>query len=206
MGEKREFQPLTGADRLSVFLYRTGILLTGLLLAAGAWFYFSQGDVEDWEVLAERARPWGGIYVLLLFISAGITSFTIHLYVKKFRILIKRLYLLSVVFLVAGILYKGAGDLGWLFFSPWGIPSLLPLSLCIGFVAAKEAFCFRMVEGYIIAMFLPFTVLVIMLRLVAPAVGGVMIYLITFLYLLFMVRKIPMPFAFDIGDKSAYEQ
>jgi len=38
---------------------------------------------------------------------------------------------------------------------PVGALLLIPLSCCLGFITAKEAFCFRLLEGYLLGMIMP---------------------------------------------------
>jgi uncharacterized integral membrane protein len=88
---------------------------------------------------------------------------------------------------------------------PFGALLLLPLSLCLGFVTAKEAFCFRLTEGYILAVLMPAYVFFYSLGAVGGRAAAYGFMLIAALLIFFMFRKIFMPLHYDIGDKSAYQ-
>lgn len=205
MGEKTVFQPLTRGDKISVFLYRLGILLTGGVLIGVAFFLHGLGSESDLHSLSVSLKEYE-VYILLPFyIVSGITTFTIHLYMKRFRIFIKRLYVISLLFYLAAIILKFLGVGFSVIFSPLGLPLTLSLSVCIGFVAIKEAFCFRMIEGYLFGMLFPLTAVLFGVGVADLNALRVIFYLNVVLYVVFMIRKVPMPFAYDIGDKTAYE-
>jgi uncharacterized integral membrane protein len=54
-------------------------------------------------------------------------------------------------------------------------------------------------------MFLPLFVLVFSSRVISPQATGMFLLLIALMLALFTFRKIFMPLAYDIGDKTAYE-
>ena len=72
-------------------------------------------------------------------------------------------------------------------------------------MTAKEAFCFQLFEGYLLAMIMPLYLLLV--------AGGVLtgrgafsgLSVIAAILLFFTLRKAFMPIAYDIGDKSAYQ-
>ncbi len=81
---------------------------------------------------------------------------------------------------------------------------LLPLSGCLGFVTAKEAFCFKLNEGYLLAMIMPVYLLLVSGDiLVGPGASSGLV-LIAVLLVVFTLRKVFQPIAYDIGDKAAY--
>lgn len=196
MGERTEFQPLTREDRISVVLYRVGIALSSLLVTLGGYMLLN----------AERYRndPLVGlkftVLLLAFYLSVGMSVFFIHLYVGKFHRVLKKLYYIALAAL--GLLFFiGGGDLYSIFAAkPSAALALLPLAGCLGFITAKEAFCFKLLEGYLLAFLMP-------LYLVFAAVTGGVPYgtfVIGILLLFFTVRKVFQPLHFDIGDKSAY--
>ncbi|NOX20978.1 MAG: hypothetical protein GXO99_06950 [Nitrospirae bacterium] len=69
----------------------------------------------------------------------------------------------------------------------------------------KEAFCFRLIEGYIITLILPIFIIVFATRILPPYTTASFLMVIGLLIAFFTVRKIFMPIAYDIGDKTAYE-
>jgi uncharacterized integral membrane protein len=194
MGERIEFQPLTMTDRITVILYRIGIAMSMLIIIAMtiASFYY------------RGYTPRLNLLLLLLYIATGLSVFFMHLYMSKLHRLLKRLYYLSILCLLV-LLYLGKGDAAGIVLSrTYGPLLLLPLAGCLGFVTAKEAFCFGLLEGYLIAIIMPLYLLVL-------SAGGVSIewiryslLFLTTIYTLFTFRKVFMPIHYDIGDKSAY--
>ncbi len=205
MGERIFYQSLTKEDKVTVVLYRTGIFLSALaiflcavLAVAGAYSY------RDYPFFTSGVG--GGILVLLIYFSVGLSVFFIHLYVGRFHRILKKIYYVSVVCL-AVLFAAGKGNPSPPLFGSPPIYALLliPLALCLGFVTAKEAFCFRILEGYLLAGLMPayiFLYAVGALTLKNAAVG---LALIAALIVLFVIRKVFMPLHFDIGDKSAYQ-
>jgi uncharacterized integral membrane protein len=199
MGEKLEFQPLTREDKITVVLYRTGIVLSAVMIAGLA-------------VLFEAASSGAGaqgrladILIWFLFAAVGMSVFYIHLYIGKFKTFLKFLYIIGLGGLLL-LLVLGKGSLSSaLVQRPASALLLLPLSGCLGFITAKEAFCFKLVEGYLLAMIMP-AYLVLVAAGALPGGGAAHgLVLIAAMLAFFTFRKTPMPIAWDIGDKSAYQ-
>jgi uncharacterized integral membrane protein len=130
--------------------------------------------------------------------------FFIHLYVGKIKGFLKNLYYLSLGCLVL-LLVIGKGSLsGALVHEPHNLLLLLPLSGCLGLVTAKEAFCFQLFEGYLLAMLMPIYLLLVASGILAYAGASYGLVLIAVMLVIFTLRKVFMPIAYDIGDKSAY--
>ncbi|MDH4163596.1 MAG: DUF2301 domain-containing membrane protein [Nitrospirota bacterium] len=196
MGERQVFQPLTKEDKVTVVLYRIGIVLSTIITAVLA-ILFLIGSLNAGSPLPE-VLGYG------LQVSVGMSVFFIHLYLSTFKKYLKNLYYISLACLAA-LVYLGKGSLSLaLVQTPVSALLLLPLSGCLGFVTAKEAFCFKLLEGYVLAMVMPFYLLLLATGSVAgrSAVSGLAV--IALLLVLFTLRKAFMPLAYDIGDKSAY--
>lgn len=198
MGERQQFQPLTRADRISVIAYRAGIALSALIFSSAAFLLFSGKGFP-------AANIWPVAMLLGLYIAMGMSVFCIHLYVSRFHRALKRLYALSLPCLAA-ILLLSKGDLIRLFAeAPAWLLLFLPLAGCLCFVAAKEAFCFAMVEGYLIALLLPLCIVSVSAWGLGSAAASYGLLAIALLLDLFALRKVFMPLHYDIGDKSAYQ-
>lgn len=198
MGEKQIFQPLTREDKITVVLYRVGIVLSAVCMAGLAYLHAAPPPSAAGGSLAADILLYG------LYASVGMSVFFIHLYVRAFKGYLKNLYFIGLACLAA-LLFIGKGSLSAAFLQgPFGPLLLLPLSGCLGFVAAKEAFCFRLFEGYILAMLMPAGLVFAASGIISgrDAAGGLV--LTAALLVLFTLRKVFMPIAFDIGDKSAY--
>ena len=201
MGYKQAFQPLTREDKITVVLYRTGIVISSVIMSGLA--------------LSLKTAPSGSstapgglsadILIYGLYASVGMSVFFIHLYVGKFKTYLKNLYFISLGCL-ALLLFIGKGSLsGALTRGPYSPLLLLPLSGCLGFVTAKEAFCFKIVEGYILAMIMPIYLLLVSSGNLTGPGASYGLVLIAVMFVVFTLRKVFMPIAYDIGDKSAYQ-
>jgi uncharacterized integral membrane protein len=201
MGDTTEFQPLTKQDRISVIIYRAGIVLSAISIALGAFLLFTSPSS------GAAVCPVTGFLVLLisLYVSVGLSVFFIHLYISKFHRGLKKLYYAALACLLL-LFFLSGGDLPGAFTSGHYLALLLlPLSGCLGFITAKEAFCFKLMEGYILALVMPaYLVLVASGQMTARGAAFGLVF-IAALLLLFTLRKVSMPLHYDIGDKSAYQ-
>ncbi len=196
MGENVQYQPLTVGDKISVVLYRSGLVFITVLLLYGA-YYLLKGKSLNINSLS--------LYLVLLHIFTGLSAINLHLYVKRFRYFIRGLYALSLIILCSLLIWKGLW-FGEVFMKNYGmLILLLPLSGCIAFFGIKEAFCFRIKEGYISALLLILLVITLSVFGLQSRTIGVLFLLTSLVYTLFILKKIFMPLAYDIGDKSAYE-
>jgi len=200
MGYKQQFQPLTREDRITVVLYRMGIFLSSIIISAMAYLLTTVAS----NASAAAIGASGDILAYGLYASVGMSVFFIHLYVVKLKKYLKNLYYISLGCLVA-LLFIGGGFLSEAIGrEPYGPLLLLPISGCLGFVTAKEAFCFQLFEGYILAMIMPLYLLLISGRILLGRGAAYGLILIAVMLVIFTLRKVLMPLTYDIGDKSAY--
>ena len=199
MGEKQVFQPLTKEDKVTVILYRIGIVLSAIMIAGLAFLL--------WAASTASGRTGSMPADILLYglqASVGMCVFFIHLYIGKFKRFLKNLYFVSLACLAA-LLFIGNGSLsGALVQVPSSALLLLPLSGCLGFVTAKEAFCFQLFEGYLLAIIMPFCLVLAASGVLDGPRASSGMALIAAMLVFFTLRKAFMPLAYDIGDKSAY--
>jgi uncharacterized integral membrane protein len=201
MGEKQVFQPLTREDRLTVMLYRMGIVLSTIIMSGLALLGARASSPSG----PAGVSPSADLLLYGLYASIGLSVFFIHLYIGRIKKYLIRLYLVSLGCLAA-LLIIGRGSLsGALVQEPYSLLLLLPLSGCLGFVTAKEAFCFRLFEGYLLAMIMPIYLLLVAGSVLTGRGASSGLVLIAAMLVLFMLRKAFMPLAYDIGDKSAYK-
>lgn len=196
MGEKQVFQPLTREDKITTAVYRTGIVLSAVIIAALA-FLAATGSL----VPGRTADMLG----FALYASVGLSVFFIHLYIGRFKRFLMNLYFVSLAALAA-LLFIGKGSVSAaLIQTPLSTLLLLPLSGCLGFVTAKEAFCFKLIEGYLLAMIMPLYLLLVAGGVLPGKSASYGLLVISALLVLFTLRKVIQPIAWDIGDKSAYQ-
>lgn len=207
MGEKNTFQPLTKQDRITVILYRAGIFISTAIISLSALLAVKSingSNIRDYPAIISGYSM--GFMLLMLYFSAGLSVFFIHLYVGKFHRILKKIYYAAMICL--GILFfigNGNPVMPLFRIPPYGAIFLMPLSLCLGFVAAKEAFCFKLLEGYILAIIMPAYIFLYSIGGLNAKSAAFGLSLIAALFVLFMFRKIFMPIHYDIGDKSAYQ-
>jgi len=207
MGDTNYFQPLTKEDKITVILYRTGIFLSTMIISSFAFIIIKSLQSGDSQVFPFIISGLSlNIMLIVLYFSVGLSVFFIHLYIGKFYRTLKKIYYLAVVCL-AVLFFIGHGNpVMPLFRVPaYSALLLLPLSLCLGFVAAKEAFCFRLIEGYILALLMPAYIFFYSLGALDRKSAAYGFILIAAMLAFFMFRKIFMPIHYDIGDKSAYQ-
>lgn len=200
MGERQVFQPLTREDRVTVVIYRVGIVLSAVMMC-GLAFLLTAATSGNITI-----RPGTLTDVLFygLYVSVGLSVFFIHLYVSAFHRYLKYLYGTGIACLIV-LLVIGKGSLsGALVQYPAGAMLLLPVSGCLGFVTAKEAFCFQLFEGYLLAMVMPLYLLLVATGSLAGRGASFGLALIAVMLVVFTLRKVFQPLAWDIGDKSAY--
>jgi len=203
MGEKDYFQPLTREDKITVVIYRTGILLSTVIVSLTAFIAIKSSPQAYPPIVSGNTL---NILLLLLYFGVGLSVFFIHLYVGKFYRLLKKIYFLALGCLGLLFLIGHGNPVAPLFRTPPSSAMLLiPLSLCLGFVTAKEAFCFRLIEGYLLALLLPAFTFFYAVGLFPPKAAAFVLAFMAAMLVFFMFRKIFMPIHYDIGDKSAYQ-
>ncbi|MEW6108364.1 MAG: DUF2301 domain-containing membrane protein [Nitrospirota bacterium] len=207
MGEKNYFQPLTKEDKNSVILYRVGIFISTLIISVSAFIAVkSVADSGLWDYPFIISGLGMNILLLTLYFSVGMSVFFIHLYVGKFHRMLKKIYYVAVVCL-AVLFFTGNGNpvMPLFRFPPYGALLLIPLSLCLGFITAKEAFCFKLIEGYLLAMIMPAYLFLYGTGVLYQRNAAFGLALIAAMLVFFTFRKVFMPIHYDIGDKSAYQ-
>lgn len=212
MGDYVEYQTLEQRDILSVVLYRLGIgcaaVALGVLALLSTPGLLPDSSLFRLEVLGQEQGPGGyqtASWLLLgLVVAVGASVFTIHLYDGRLVRYLKTLYGLALLaFLCLVGLGGGSPSLGLV--SAWYGPILLlPLAGCLAFIGAKEAFCFGLFEGYLLAVLLPGYLLVASTGGLTVSAAAAGIWAISAVLGFFAVRKAFMPMHCDIGDKSAY--
>lgn len=201
MGEKDFFQPLTKEDKVSVVLYRAGIIISTILIAFIAYMLFNAPYYQADAAISIKAN----IMLILLYASVGTSVFFIHLYIGKFHKFLKRVYYISIISLII-LFVIGKGDIYWVLVNKTYSPLLLiPLSGCLGFITAKEAFCFKLMEGYLLALIMPLYLLLLSTGAMTIKSASNWTIFIAAMLILFTLRKVFMPIHYDIGDKSAYQ-
>jgi len=207
MGERSYYQPLTREDKITVILYRVGIFLSTVTICISAVLAvlgLTDPDVINYPVVYSGLAV--DILLLILYFSIGLSVFFIHLYVGRFHRVLKKIYYAALLCLVV-LFYVGNGNPAAALFGshPSSGLLLIPVFLCLGFITAKEAFCFQLIEGYVLALVMPAYIFFCSVGILNQRSATYGLALIAAMLLIFMLRKIFQPVHFDIGDKSAYQ-
>lgn len=205
MGDIEQYQQLTKKDKVTVVLYRLGIGLSSIFMVALALTSTLAIHESIQDMILSSRITYFGIILSGLFVSVGLSVFFIHLYVSSFHKALKRLYLIALAGF-AFLLFLGGGNPALSVLSKWFGPLLLlPLAGCLGFITAKEAFCFKLLEGYLLALIMPAYLVLAGAGMLSPLSATVAIDIIAVILAFFTLRKVFMPLYYDIGDKSAYQ-
>ncbi|HEO65632.1 MAG TPA: hypothetical protein ENI73_07155, partial [Spirochaetes bacterium] len=143
------------------------------------------------------------------FVSVGISLSFLHLYSSQILRVVQGFFMISALILIPltfmsensflKSLFIGTGEYNKL--GTVGIGFLLAGYSSIG---AKEAYCFKLYEGYLYAI-LSFFLVIIHLIGPSPKVELGLFTVITVLAVVFTIRKLRLPLHYDIGDKSHYQ-
>ncbi|WP_022940581.1 DUF2301 domain-containing membrane protein [Psychromonas hadalis] len=168
-------------DKVSIILYRTGMVVTGLglfTLALQQMFY----------------PHWFKRVLIVLALGALLQASSLHIYSKVVRWFLVNaswfgLWMLTVAFITTG---------AWTSYL-----SLGAFIITFSGLAYKESFCFSLTILKAIPILLIISWLLIILSLNQLATGTLLLSSLLYLYMAW--RKINMPLHFDLGDRSKYE-
>ena len=185
MADPHHIPEMDGLDIWSVRLYRTGLTVIALGLAAAAWHAATSVHVVP-------AFGW-----LVVAAGASLATANLHLYAKTFRWVFHMATGLAMPTLLAAMMLSPAHR-EWVF-----ALGLALLFVAISGFALKEQFCFqlpgmRLLPVLLIAMLVPWPAGVSWIPAVALMTA-------TLLYGYLALAKWRMPLHFDVGDKSKYE-
>src|SRR5574340_334808 len=105
MGEQQIFQPLTKEDKVTVVIYRIGIVLSAVIISLAAYLMLNSLKHPTDSSLSLKFN----VLLFSLYISVGMSVFFIHLYIGKFKRILKKIYYISVASL-AILLIVGKGS------------------------------------------------------------------------------------------------
>ncbi|MGF1536503.1 MAG: DUF2301 domain-containing membrane protein [Elainellaceae cyanobacterium] len=194
-GQFGEFT-ITDRDRLEVKVYRGGLGVMALCVAAATGLALWQGT------FAARA-------ITLLYgcfcVAMAVSLFTIHIYLKPLHRALQLFWLVGVLSSVAFSLFRPEPLALTLYSHPaafWGVGFTFAALVGVFF---KEAFCFNRLETKFLTPLVPALILGHMTGLWSPAVEGYLLTAAATLMGVFAIRKLIQPIPPDIGDKSVFE-
>lgn len=182
MADPDHIPDLDGFDRLTVVLYRVGLVGQALLLVAGGML-----------ASGAQARVVWAAYAAFVALSA----LNMHLYMKSFRWVIAGAAWLG---LVLQVLASAAAPVAahWLWHVGLGF-----LFVASSAWALKERFCFRVPGMRLVPAMLAASLLPIFGGQDHPY--GPLIAVAGALFAVLAVAKARMPLHYDVGDKSKYQ-
>ena len=219
MDDTKLIQKLTATDKISVYLYRGGIVLATLCMIYGVYFFINKivalNDIKNGftSFLSKDTIP--KLIFWIFFTSIGISIFTLHLYSKQVLKVIRSFYIISVIIFIVLAFTKYPGQLNVFItylFNDWtGTIGLGFLLAAFSGIGAKEAFCFKLYEGYLFGILNLILILIHLIGVVANVSKSlfltevILFTIITLLVIIFTIRKLRLPLYYDIGDKSRYK-
>ncbi|WP_439238783.1 DUF2301 domain-containing membrane protein [Lonepinella sp. BR2919] len=158
--------PMDFLDYLTVCLYRTGFILAAIFTALLPYYEFAQ---------------------IGILAAALLCASSLHIYLKKFRLLLQFATWLALFFQIIGQTELALGA----------------ALVTLGGLCFKEYFCFRIFALNLMPIF----VALLWLTKVAEITIGLHILSIicTALFAVLAIQKWRMPLHFDIGDKGKYQ-
>ncbi|MES0491795.1 MAG: DUF2301 domain-containing membrane protein [Leptospirales bacterium] len=205
MGDPNVKEPLTTFDKISVTLYRSGIVFSTLsLVYAVAFFYL--GAQATASSIFSGGLPFAVFWLFIICVDVSVSF--LHLYSKQVLRIIQGCAAMGTIILLTGFLFFGFSTSS-IFYSE-GIIGKVGLA-GLGFVAAgfagigaKEAFCFKLNEGYAYGILSALLVIGHFFGIYSPQIALGFLAVITVLVVVFTIRKLFLPLHYDIGDKSKY--
>ncbi len=207
MGDPNVKAELTAFDRVSVALYRSGIVVASLCMIFGLYYFYTLTLEGHPSFLLQSGVP--EIIFWTFFVSVGISLSFLHLYSSQILRVVQGFFAISALILISLVatssdpipasIITGTGSNAKL--GTIGIGFLLA---GYGAIGAKEAYCFKLYEGYLYAILSFFLVII---HLLGPSlkVELGLFTVITLLVVVFTIRKLRLPLHYDIGDKSHYQ-
>jgi uncharacterized integral membrane protein len=180
-------------DRREVLSYRLALLLAAAaqlgLLAQWQWW----GSALIW--------PW----LVLLAAGIGLALHWIHIYLRPLHQALQLLWLLGCLGFLALAATHGPPGMGAAMREQrlW-VLAIGPLFAALAGIGFKEFFCFRRPEAVGVTLLLPAALLGYLGGLLPGEAALNLMALEAALLLVLCVRKLPMPAAADVGDKSVF--
>lgn len=185
---------ITAADRREVLSYRLALLT----LAVAQLALLLQARLLGPEWL----WPW----LLLMAASLGLALRWIHIYLRPLHLALQVFWLVGCLGAAALAIRHGpAGMAAALAEQPLWILAVGPFFAALTGVGFKEFFCFRRPEAVGVTLLLPLALLGRLSGLLPVPTTLQLLLLASLLLLVLGLRKLPMPAAADVGDKSVFQ-
>jgi uncharacterized integral membrane protein len=184
---------ITARDRREVLAYR---------LALGAVAVAQLALLAQWRAAGpELLWPW----LVVMAVGLGLALRWIHIYLRPLHRLLQLFWLLGCGggLVLAGRV-GGAALLPTVAAQPLWILAIGPFFAALAGVGFKEFFCFRRPEAIGVTLLLPVALLGRLTGLLSEGTTVGLLGIEAVLLLVLTLRKLPMPAAADVGDKSVF--
>jgi len=180
-------------DRREVLSYRLALLLAAVAQLA---------LLVQWQW---SNAAWLGPWLLLLAAGIGLALQWIHIYLRPLHRALQLLWLLGCLGAVLLAWRAGPGAMAQALEQQrlWML-AIGPLFAALAGIGFKEFFCFRRLEAIGVTLLLPVALLGYLAGLLSGPVTLQLLGLESALLLVLCLRKLPMPAAADVGDKSVF--
>ncbi|NEP42601.1 MAG: DUF2301 domain-containing membrane protein [Okeania sp. SIO2G4] len=189
---------ITKSDRLSVIIYRSGLMIAALSFALGSTLVLWQGNNP---AVIKALTPIYGCFCLAL----GVSLATIHIYMAILHRLLQLFWIIGTITTVILAINSSQPLPLVVYTNPITI-------LGVGFTFAaltgiyfKEAFCFNRLETKFLTPLVPFLLLSHMANFLLLEFKEFLLGIWAFLFIIFAIRKVFQAIPPDIGDKSVFE-
>ncbi|MFM8524461.1 MAG: DUF2301 domain-containing membrane protein [Cyanobacteriota bacterium] len=185
---------IDATDRREVLGYRLSLLTVAIAQLGWLIQWHQRGMEHLW--------PW----LVLMAVGLGLALHWIHIYLRPLHLALKLFWLLGSTAAIGLAATTGgpAGMLQAVQEQPLWLLAVGPYFAALAGIGFKEFFCFRRAEAIGVTLLLPLALLGRLLGLVSLSLCGQLLLVEAVLLLLLCLRKLPMPAAADVGDKSVF--
>jgi uncharacterized integral membrane protein len=184
---------ITSSDEREVLSYRLALLVAAIAQI---------GLLLQWRQLG---GSWIWPWLLPLLIGVGLALRWIHIYLRPLHQALQLLWLIGCIGFAGLAISAGpAGMAAAVADNPRWIWIIGPFFAALAGIGFKEFFCFRRPEAIGVTLLLPVALLGCLSGLLPAAATGSLMGLQAALLLVLTLRKLPMPAAADVGDKSVF--
>ncbi|MDE5070297.1 MAG: DUF2301 domain-containing membrane protein [Trichodesmium sp. St2_bin6] len=189
---------ITKSDRLSVIIYRSGLMIAALSFALGSVLVLWLGENP---IIIKALTPIIGCFYL----ASAVSLTTIHIYMASLHRLLQLFWIIGTITTVI-LAIKSSDPLALTVYNN-------PVSIFgVGFTFAaltgiyfKEAFCFNRLETKLLTPLVPFLLLSHLVGFLSIEMKEFLLGTWAFLFMIFAIRKAFQPIPPDIGDKTVFE-
>ncbi|MCM1982867.1 DUF2301 domain-containing membrane protein [Lyngbya confervoides] len=184
------------SDRLSVVVYRGGIVLSAVALVSGTLLWF---------LLGTASLTLLGLLYGLFCLGLGLSLFTIHIYLKPLHRALQLCWGIGCLGSVWVATHSSTPFLQSLYDRPEALLLSGWVFVALTGIFFKEAFCFNRWETKFLTFLLPLLLGGHWLNLLPAPLEGGLLGAWCMLMLIFALRKLIQPIPPDLGDKSVFE-